>query len=373
MRTALMVLLTLTISLNSIARGQSIDSDALEFQVQQLRAELADLRSRVDGSGGVLTAGFESETCTTGVVGCGETGGPCSPVIRIGSGQSKWTLGFEFVFARPRLLESFDTIVADFATNTQTLVPLDYDYDLAPRISLGYSGTNGTGVRARYWSYDGESAPTSLVAGPTTRAAATVLTVIFPATLRTPVPGDVLNVSNSLETRTLDLEGTYDVRLGETRLVSSIGLRYAELDQRKQANVVSGGAVVQSLDWTRRFHGLGIVTGVDARRPFKDTGLAFVFRSRAALLHSDKSVHRSVIGDVTPPANATLPIIALDDTKESSAVGEVGLGLEYSRQLERANVFARGMYEGQIWTGIGTPALGFLGFEGFSAGFGIEY
>ncbi len=50
--------------------------------------------------------------------------------------------------------ESFQATVVDVATGTLNLVPFSFDYDLTPRVWLGYFGENGMGVRASYWQYD---------------------------------------------------------------------------------------------------------------------------------------------------------------------------------------------------------------------------
>ena len=334
-----------------------------QTDVISLQTELQNLRHRLEQIENATW--LEQPSCGT----CGELDG-CHCVQDCGGHTI--TAGFEFVFAKPQMKESFEGTTTNFATGTMAMVPFQFDHSLSPRAWLHVSADDSVGFRATYWQYDDSSTPRSETATLTTFPGASAVTVIFPAAISTMVPGDVLNSSMSLDVNTLDLEGTIPMQFGSVEVLGSGGLRYAEMDQAFRGTVVSGGSVTQSLAWSRGFDGLGLTVGGDIRAPLGQSNLSLVSNLRGSLLYGDKTISRTVVGDVTPPPNTTPPVIALQDADEVSGVFEISLGLEWSQDVGRGvELFTRGMYEGQLWTAAGAPTLTFLGFEGFSVAVGI--
>jgi len=66
------------------------------------------------------------------------------------------------------------------------------------------------------------------------------------------------------------------------------------------------------------------------------------------------------------------PVVSLDKASEVLGIGELELGLQWTRRLDNGtDVFLRGTYEGQLWSDSGTPTLGYLGFQGFGVALGF--
>jgi hypothetical protein len=344
------VLLTLQ-AVSSAAAGTWSATPAGDLELasaQRLTALEAEVAAMQDAR--LCSAGAD---CSPSPVACGgcQTGGLYT--------------GAAFVLAKPHFKEAFQATVLD-ASGVFNLVPFSYDYDVTPRVWLGYAGGSGLGVRARYWQYDQDAPP--FHSSGLTAAQAHVVTVIFPGIISATPPGEFLSVVDSLEVHTTDLEGTQRVNLGCVSLVVGGGLRYALMQQQTRAAVTDDGAVEQALNWQRRFEGIGPLASVEISRPLGCRGLAVVGAFRGALLFGDKNLDRLELNGL----GGGPPLVSLDGASEVLGIGEVELGFEWTRQLANGgSLQVRGTYEGQLWSDSGTPTLGYLGFQGFGLGFGL--
>lgn len=279
--------------------------------------------------------------------------------------------GFSFLFTKAHMKESFEATITNVVTPSLTLVPLDTDYELTPRVWLGMTNDRGWGFRVTYWGYDHGGNPQTFVSDGINLPGANVTTVIFPAAIIAPAPGDLLSTSSRLETSTLDAEGTLDVQWSELRLRAGGGLRYAKVEQQMSALATRGGATIGSLDWTREFEGLGPTLSASFNQPLWNR-VSAIGIARGSLLYGEKSLQRSVIGDITPTPGP--PIVQLNNADEVTAAFEIGLGAEWTRELAGGQqLVLQGMYEGQLWTDAGAPTLTFLGFEAFSCSVGLVW
>ena len=280
--------------------------------------------------------------------------------------------GASLFFAKPHMKESFQATIIDFATSTLSLIPFDYDYDVSPRVWLGYEGKNGLGVRTRYWQYDHDANPCSVTAGPTTFPGVSSVSVIFPAAISTCGPGDILTVGSGLEVHLLDVGGTVRLDIANTQVLASVGVRYASMDQSFHSVATKGPVPLGSLNWTRTFEDVGLEMGADIRRRLGNTALTFVGSGRGSLVFEEKEIRRTTLGDITPSPSAVPPVVVLDDADEVSGIFELLAGLAWERKTKFGRLFAQGTYETQLWTAAGAPTLTFLGFDGFALSFGLD-
>lgn len=278
--------------------------------------------------------------------------------------RGEFYAGFECVIAKPHFKESFQTTIVT-GPSSVTMVPFSYDYDVAPRAWFGYTTASGLGLRTRYWQYNQSAEP--FQSPPGTVASAQVVTVIFPAAI-VAVPPAVLNSSDKLEVHTVDFEGTQEMQFGKLSLLAGGGLRYAMMEQQSEATVTNSGVVTQSLSWLRRFEGVGPTIAVEVERPLGNCGLAFVGVFRGSLLFGHKDLDRTELNG----SGGGPPIVTLDKADEVLGIGEIQLGLQWTRQLSMGDFVVRGTYEGQLWSDSGTPTLGYLGFQGFGIGCGFS-
>ncbi len=349
-------------------------------RLQQLEAELASLHARLDQMAvRPVVAYGPGSSCDSGCGGRCDAGGGdggcggCCEVDCCGceSYDSGLYFGAEVVFAKPHYKESYQTTLLDPGTSATTLLPFNFDHDATPRVWLGFVDSEGRGARVRFWQLDQDvTEPTQILSGSSVPTAS-VVTVILPASITAGFngAGAVLQVNHGLEYRTFDLEGTQELRVGATELTMGAGIRYAKVDQTFNA-VVSGGAATQ-LTWQRRFEGVGVTLSADGRRPLGDRGFAAVGSFRGALLFGRKDMDRTVVNNSAP--SGTDGSVTLDNGDDVFGGGELGLGLEWRREIGCRTFFARGMYEGQLWTDGGAPTLTFLGFEGFALAAGVHF
>lgn len=336
------------------AQGGAAAADSVagasDAQVAELRAEVAALRNRLD----------QSLACSDGAGGC------CRPA----EGHCGWEAGYSFLFAKPYYKESFEATSMSLASGTFSLIPFGFDYQSTPQAWLGYVGQNGFGVRSTYWQYDHAANPLTLVSDAATINSAHSTTVIFPATISTTGPGQVLSIDSRLRVQTLDLEGTQRSRVGDITAVGSAGLRYSALDQRFSAAVIDAGTVTQQLAWSRRFEGLGPTVGLEATKPLHVGRLSAIVAGRGALLFGQKNLTRFV-----QPASLTAPpLIRFENADEVVGCGSLEVGAQWERSWGNGSrLFVRGTYGSQLWTDAGAPTLTFLGVESFNLSAGLDF
>lgn len=298
---------------------------------------------------------------------------PVQPADRGQDGPALY-VGYTFLFSKLHYKESFQATVSDFATGTMELVPFEQEHELTPRVWIGLRAANGIGVRASYWSFDHASDELNLVSDGVRIPAATSTSVIFPALIVAPYPGDRLSVGTSMEATTTDLEATYDVRLRRAEATLGAGLRYVNTDQAFDATVIPGPIPLASpaaLNWVRQFEGLGPLLTAQGMLPIGNSGFYGRGGVNVSFLFGEKTLRRTVFNDATPAPNTGLPAIAFDDSDEITGVYGANIGLGWQRHGDFASLLIEGTYEGQLWTEGGAPTITFAGFEGLGLTLGL--
>jgi len=313
-------------------------------RIDRLEAELADLRTAV------------GQTPEVAMPRCERPGG------LIG--------GAALVLAKPHFKEAFEATTFDALTGTINLIPFEYEFKPSVRAWLGYVGPNGNGIRATYWDFGQKSQTLTLLSDAMTTQSAQVITVTIPASITTTGAGETLIANSTLNTRTLDLEGTISKQLGDIEVTAGGGLRYAALYQDFTGSIINGGVSTQQLTWKRTYEGLGPTLSAEFRKPIGCQGLALFGSGRGSLLFGKKSLSRFV----NPAAGAQppVPFARLNDADEVVPIFSLGLGAEWARQYKCGELSIRSAYEGQLWAEAGAPTLGFLGFECFTVEVGFS-
>lgn len=233
--------------------------------------------------------------------------------------------GVEITFLKPH------NNALDLIVNPGFQAPLlpEFDYEIAPRIWLGYEFAGGLGLRATWWEFDHAVAVGGLVSG--------------------------------MEATTMDLELTQTGSFCKWDLQMSGGVRY--------------GRIEESLDFpgfvglSHEFEGVGGTLAFNARRPIGSRGFALIGGVRGSLLFGQTDSTLSL------PFLQVQPQITLRNTQHMLEIYEMRLGGEWSRDLAYgARFYSQVTYEAQAWN-MAPVALGLLdsqiGFSGVAINFGI--
>lgn len=281
--------------------------------------------------------------------------------------------GFELIWIRPQMKESFEATRINPIAGTNTLIPLNFNFETSPRAWLGFRMNDCVGVRATYWGFDHDGNGQRLVSDGVNLPGATAVSVIYPAAIIAPAPGDVLETQTSLNLQTYDFEGTTDIRLCGLDATFGGGLRYANTTQHMLATATRGRVPIGMLHWSRSFEGVGPTVSGQVNRCLGG-GFSAFGNARASLIFGEKTLERTVVGDVTPQPAAGPPVLSLRGAGDTVAAGEMGLGMRYGVEFENhAEGFIQGSWQGQLWTDAGAPTLAFLGLQGIGLAVGIDY
>ncbi len=334
-----------------------------ESRIQSLESAVRNLEFELNNSRqSSARNGAENVACQS----CGQSLAVCSGICEMAPRKAGFNAGVTLLFAKPHFKEAFQVSNINNLTGVMTLVPFEYDYELSPRVWFGFQNEQGLGLRASYWSFDGQGLARNLTTDGSEIWGAHVVNTMFPSNIFAAIPGSQMSVSDYLTTQTVNLVGTYNLEVAAAQILAGAGLRYAKLEQGFAATVQSPVlADFHQLTWSRVFEGLGPTFTVDAKKRLGQSRFSAVASGGAALLYGSKTLSRTVINDQTPAGQAS-PFLQLNDADEVVGIGEMNLGLEWGTFLPSGHqALLRGVYEGQLWAEAGAPTLGFLGFQGF--------
>ena len=196
----------------------------------------------------------------------------------------------------------------------------EFDFDAAPRLTLGYVNCDGMGARIRYWNHDS-------IADFTSNLLPTAYTV-------------------GVRTTNVDFEIFQEICLDCcTTLEVSAGVRYNEFDYQVAS------AVPRTFDSTASFDGIGGMIAVEARRDLGGCWGAYA-RLREVILMGDREIDNF--------SNGTIERIDQDVTLP---VTEIAMGLDYSS----CNWTVHAGVEWQNWANFDANATD-IGFAGLVLG-----
>ncbi len=197
---------------------------------------------------------------------------------------------------------------------------------------------------------------------------------LFVATTAIGAVGDRMTVATDLKLQTLDFEATQRVELRRTTFNFAAGVRWADIESRLYSLTFDPGNVaIDDYGVSSEFEGWGATFAAGLNRKLGGNGLSLVANTRVSAMVGESDVF------VLDPGAGTFSI---DDRSSGLYIGEVLLGLQYSRQMRCGAEFAvRGTWEGQYWTGM--PLATRMGenftdsdqmfLDGFGIGMGLNY
>ena len=271
-------------------------------------------------------AGCDTGCCDTGCcedVCCDACCDPCAP-----SGS--------FIFMAEALFLKYhraDGARVGYGANETA----EFDLEFSPRLTAGYMGANGLGIRGRWWLYDHSAS--------------------VPET-----DGGALGV----DTWNLDIELVQALNLGRcVTLEISGGLRYNDFTETMTDIQGANNGIFDDAR-SNQFDGFGLVLGAEVIANAYD-GINVYGRIRYATLMDDKTVSNNSLingGSELFPQNVVLRDVVVGQL-------ELAAGIELARQTSMGNAFFRFGVEYQTWYDYSTefaladvPTLGPIGFPG---------
>jgi len=317
-------------------------------------------------------------------IGCGdcvsESDCACESVVDCGSMPPVATIaaGFDFTFVAPRFDDNtaFSVMESDGATfETFSDPQFDYDFELTPRVYVGWERCDGVGLRATWWQFDHEAALAS--ANPPANGFGRIMSPIFDGlNISTAIPSDTFTAAADLLAYTIDVETTKLARFCNGYVGVGGGVRYAFVEQTYLAQITeTTGDLRSQVDFRHSIEGFGPTISLDALMPV--TGSIGLFcRGRGSVLLGDGK-SRLVVGedlDLTTPFSTTNS----SDRDDLFSIADIQVGLRWQgRQSPRQSyrLFLAAALEGQYWHNAGnaTSEDADLGFFGFNASTGLEW
>ena len=349
-------------------------------RMAELEAAVAELRGRLDAAGQILP-GYSEFPGACQPADCNGCPDPCCPPVVTG-----FYGGFEFLWLQP----NFDNSIAFLSSGPGENLgngmfggvaqrsdarahEFDYDFELSPRIFLGWTHQSGWGIRTRYFQFDAS-------------ANRPFTTIVPNGDAETPAfqpylgsgdhffmdhgIGTEFRAAHSLKIQTWDLEVTNQLVFCRSLVTAGLGLRWVGIDQRYRADTIWAGTdILETLYYNHNFYGAGPTLSLEMVRPFSCcTGLAFYATGRGSVLFGERSQYFKKEDGNTGALTETF---TRRDADTAIYIAEVGMGLQYTRGI----FFGRTGWEGQWWANAGGPTTtnGDLGLHGISLTLGINY
>ncbi|WP_231612337.1 Lpg1974 family pore-forming outer membrane protein [Novipirellula galeiformis] len=260
--------------------------------------------------------------------------------------------GMEFMWMRAHFDQNVAMIIDPPVGNT--LVPFDYNYELSPRVWLGWQSLRGGGFRATYFRFD-EQADSEAVTAVT--GSTPVFVYVYGAggnlsrNAQAQV-GETLTSNHRLKLQALDLEATQ--RFGWNSLQGTLagGVRIASIQQYMRGDVRDAGGVLQeAVSNDLNVEGAGPTISLQLRRGLGTSRLGVYGGLRGSLLMSETT---QKIYEMKNVFTTELEDAAVH--REVITALEMSMGLQWNQARgDHSHWFARGGYEGQAWFDAGGP------------------
>jgi hypothetical protein len=299
-----------------------------------------------------------------------------------GLGGGIYVLG-EAVFVKARS-DSFDALLTQDLNGNATLQTFEFDHEITPRITIGWSNCDGMGLRFRWFHYEDDSTVIANIVNPEQGpfgGEVQIVTVArvdrtidqsdqeFFADVFSNTDGNTVATRTTLRIRVYDLEATQSLELGSASLILSAGIRIIDNESTLEAGEFAGTVFVED-GYRVRFDqwGYGPTISLEGRMCMGAI-TAFVGVRTSYLLSETDVIVESV-----------------DDQNYASSrddglfVAEATLGVEWSYDCCYGRIFARGAWEVQLWKDAGLATRigenfnrnSNLYLEGFAFGVGIQ-
>lgn len=273
-----------------------------------------------------------------------------------------FTGGFELLYLKPHFGGNQAYLVhADNGTVDQHFTTdFKHDYDLAPRLWVGFGRPDEVGVRGRAFNFNDDADRLTIGdgVGPGAGTANLLVQTAAPGGLGFYSTGNnaiptVLTFDSTLKLKAYDLEATWMGDNGRAHWMLSGGVRYAEADQTffaTERQTAGPGQLTSIINSRKHFDGVGPTVGAETRVGIGDGGLSAYGNGRASIVFgdSDQNVTAGVI-----PTGARAAFSNNFSSQDAMPIGELELGLEWRKEKAGRSFFVQGGVTAQTWFGAG--------------------
>ena len=340
--------------------------------------------SAADGTavnGGVINCSYKSAATNTACSSCADDcscSGGCIGDWRERADSAGWIAGYEFLWLKPHFSNGINFTEMTFTTNSTTVQDHDFsaDYDLAPRVWLGYQFCSGLAARIRYWQFDHG------LGGQALESTNDIYYESFEAYGHGPYVdyfdaggGEDLVIQNGIKADVIDVDLTQDFNWRHTRLTLGGGISYAGLRMDRSV-AVTGWTGPEGGEYATRFEGVGPTVLAELKRQVRESGFSIVGGVRGTILFGrEKSLARETYTWDSWQGPVTDTTIFSRTADRCRAIVAASIGVQYDREIMTGtDAFVRLSWEGQYWNGFGSPVSheGDLAFEGLGISLGIR-
>jgi len=227
------------------------------------------------------------------------------------------------------------------------------DYDISPRLWLGYVSQSGLGVRARWWKFDHD---------------------LDAETGEATIEDVLLSTRGALDMYLVDVEVTQQMQFGLWQANAGGGLRVAGTSRYLGVNLFDPEDEASfDLTLANWFDGIGPTLFTEFRRPIGSCGLALVATGRGSVLFGSRHVVLTGTDEFGVLPGTLMSLGEEHDTV--LGIAEIQMGAEWAKDLSGGSrLFLNTLWEGQYWASSGgllNLINNDVGLMGFSVGCGL--
>jgi len=279
-----------------------------------------------------------------------------------------WFTDFQVLFLKPTFQEN--VAVKWSAGSSSTREAVDFGFDDAYRIDVGFQSFGGTGVSFSYWGLNafsnlqqyslgvGETMITSIDLGDSSQQFGLG---------ELANPGSLLSVQQQIQIDSGELTLFQTHHQTVATFQSSLGIRAIRLSQILAAQLDDPLVGIEKAGNKNEFFGVGPQLGVEYFRPLGRTRWELQSGVHGTILVGNRDQWFSVDG-VNPQQFQEEGVV------ETIPIFELYLGLQWTKQMSACRqLFVKTALESQYWANAGSASTvgDDLGFYGFSLGLGL--
>jgi hypothetical protein len=276
---------------------------------------------------------------------------PAQPVVPVidpfGIVHSGWSVGIGAYFMEP-VFQSNPAFINSHINGSGVAVfhqtEFNQQFTVAPQAWIAYTWASGWGIRGRWFEFSSTGNASGTV-GNNGIAAPGLIVNVGAATA-----GDPINASSVLYGDVIDLEVTYTMGGERWWLTASAGVRYVHLNQSYSLNIPDPTNGPTNIYSVNNFDGSGPTVSLEGHHQLGWSNFGLYGSVRGSIVvgesHQWATDSDPVYGNLAAGGHQTSVL----------CIGEIEMGVEWSRRIGRFQPFLQLGGMGQIWGGGGNPS-----------------